>query len=544
MKASTRRRWRSGLRWRGHRDDAGYIAVATAILTPVLLGLAAFTVDVGNWYATADQVQRAADAAALAGVTYLPGDLAAAEKQALATAAANGYSTGVDPEPVSGNPNQLRVTITTTVGNTFGQLLGLNSETITRSAVANYQAPLPLGSPCNEFGNGPDPTIGAANQRSSNCSSAGAFWANVGSPKAGKSYGDAFQDNNCATTASGTDNCGNGNTDYSSNGYFYSVKLTSAIPTLTIQAFDPAAIAVGDQCDTNFGSGATAAVNAKNSVNYSAGSSAATAKYLEDNQLYAPSQTGAYCTGDVQFTDSTGQPPDTTYTIRQPAADSNPWDPTTYPVVGTCAPKLFTGYNGDLYTALNQYTQTNGALTYVGGKPVPVTTGYNATIASEFRQWVTLCTISNAQPGTYFVQVQTNAANDNPNGDGHNRFALRAIGSSPSQNSGIAISGFTDMAMYANLPSAQTSFYLTQVQPGAAGQILQCDSSTSVTRPSRARSPSSHRRTPVWPRSPAASEQDPRPEPCRAARSPLTPATTASGRRSPSQYRRTTPATI
>jgi Flp pilus assembly protein TadG len=140
VKASTRARWRAGLRWRGRRDDSGYIAVATAILTPVLLGLAAFTVDVGNWYVTADQVQRAADAAALAGVTYLPGNLAAAEKQALATASANGYTTGgvtvVDPEPVSGNPNQLRVTITTTVDNTFGQLLGKPTETIKRSAVA------------------------------------------------------------------------------------------------------------------------------------------------------------------------------------------------------------------------------------------------------------------------------------------------------------------------------------------------------------------------------------------------------------------------
>jgi hypothetical protein len=313
------------------------------------------------------------------------------------------------------------------------------------------------------------------NQRSSNCNAAGAFWANVGSPQAAKSYGDAFQDDNCAAAASGTDNCSGSNSDYSTNGYFYSIKLTAAVNNLTIQSFDPAFVAVGDLCDTNFGSGATAAVNAKNSVNYTAGTSAATASYKQDNQLYAPGQTGSYCTGDMLYTQQSNQPPDTTYTIRQPSATSNPWDPTTDPVISSCT-KKFTGFNGDLYTALNQWTQTNGAVNYAAGAPVPAptgATGYQPQVASEFRQWVTLCTLpGTVAAGTYFIQVQTNASGDNPNGDGHNRFAMRAYGSSASDNANISISGFTQMAMYADLPSAHTSFYLTQVQPGAAGQNL------------------------------------------------------------------------
>jgi hypothetical protein len=49
---------------------------------------------------------------------------------------------------------------------------------------------------------------------------------------------------------------------------------------------------------------------------------------------------------------------------------------------------------------------------------------------------------------------------------------MRAFGATTSNNASIAITGLTNMGIYANLPSAQTSFYLTQVPPAAAGQIL------------------------------------------------------------------------
>src|SRR5581483_3145652 len=116
------------------------------------------------------------------------------------------------------------------------------------------------------------------------------------------------------------------------------------------------------------------------------------------------------------------------------------------------------GFSGDLYTALNQYKQVNGVVQYSGGKPVLAPTGasgYQSQVAAEFRQWVTLCTIpGTVSPGTYFIQVQTNAPGDNPNGDGHNRFAMRAFAAG-SSNTSIAITGLTNMGIYANLPSAQ-----------------------------------------------------------------------------------------
>ena len=129
-----------------------------------------------------------------------------------------------------------------------------------------------MGSPCNEFGNGPEPTLNAADPRSSNCAAAGEYWANIGSPVAPKSNGDAYQDANCGASAGGTDNCAGGvNSDYQNDGYFYSVKLSQPVSNLTIQAFDPAFVNVGDLCGTNFGSGTSAAAQAKNQYNYNAG---------------------------------------------------------------------------------------------------------------------------------------------------------------------------------------------------------------------------------------------------------------------------------
>ena len=129
----------------------------------------------------------AADAAALAGVPSLPGQQATAFSTAKSFTKSNGFNdadsdvvvtTGID-----GTPTRLRVTVTKTVDNVFGGLFGINKTTITRSAVADFAGPVPMGSPCNEFGNDPEP----GTFKSDNCSDTGQFWANVGS--AGREQG-------------------------------------------------------------------------------------------------------------------------------------------------------------------------------------------------------------------------------------------------------------------------------------------------------------------------------------------------------------------
>ena len=79
------------------RDQRGYVAILVACLRGALLmPLCAISVDVARWYVEVQRVQNAADAAATAGVTYLPDDFASAKATAIAVATRNGY-------PNSGN---------------------------------------------------------------------------------------------------------------------------------------------------------------------------------------------------------------------------------------------------------------------------------------------------------------------------------------------------------------------------------------------------------------------------------------------------------
>ncbi len=173
------------------RSEGGYVAILTILLFTTLFGLCAFAVDVGNWYYTGQRAQRAADAGALAGVPLLPGDPSGAFAEARTFTKANGFdnaSSNVQVDTsIDGQPTRLRVTTSMTVQNQFGSLFGLGHTTISRTAVADYAGPVPMGSPCNEFGNDPEST----GYRGTTCSGvSGQFWASVNSPSTDKGNGD------------------------------------------------------------------------------------------------------------------------------------------------------------------------------------------------------------------------------------------------------------------------------------------------------------------------------------------------------------------
>ncbi|WP_345508121.1 pilus assembly protein TadG-related protein [Terrabacter aeriphilus] len=404
------------------RDERGYVAIMMSLMSSVMLCMCALTVDVGHWYVVASQAQKAADAAALGGVPSLPGNQTAAFSTAQVLATKNGFPNGVNSTTVTprlGNqPSRLRVTVTRTVDNFFGPLFGIPKTTITRSAMADYLAPLSMGSPCNEFGDDPE----TAN-RSGNCSDAGKFWANVGSIGASKASGDAYQNKVCG---GGVDGCsGSTNTDYDESGYYYVVTLQRAVTNFRVEAFDPAFVAVGDLCNN-------AALKGKDRAG-------------AVDPRYAAGATTPYCTGDVRF-GGTGEV-STQFTVRRAGPSTVFWDPATYPAVPGCD-QTYAGHN----------------LSNVATMPIDT---YNV-----FRKWAPLCTIANAPAGQYMIQVKTNGTGADA-ASGHNRFGLRAYSTTDSSaKDAIAISGFSKMAVYANLPSAQTKFYLARVPTAAAGQRL------------------------------------------------------------------------
>ena len=393
------------------------------ILLTTLLSFCAFAVDVGNWYFTGQRAQRAADAAALAGVPYLPGDSASAYTTAKDLAARNDFAVAADTTVtplVDGVPTRLRVTVSRTVKNQFGWLMGLDKTTITRSSVADYAAPVPMGSPCNGYGDHPYPD----GHRSANCNGVGEFWANVGSPLALKAAGDAYQ-NEVAT-----------NTDFDPNGYFYSVTVTKPLASLTFEAFDPALISVGDKCDANLAG--AAALPATRTV------------VTDPATRYAVGPTSGVCTGDVRM-GGVGEVA-TQFTVRAPSF--NQWDPLTFPVISGCQ-QTYPGFIGNLAQALDKDHAS-----------------FDPYVADNFRQWKPLCSITGGvAPGTYLVQVKTNGVGSDLAG-GHNRFALRAYSESSSGDDSIAVAGYAKMAMYANTPAGTSRFYLAKVPTGARGQLF------------------------------------------------------------------------
>ena len=75
----------------GTGHSRGQVLVLFALLLTFLLGTAAFVVDLAWIWVNELKVQRAADAAALAGVVHLPGAVALANSSALEETNLNGY---------------------------------------------------------------------------------------------------------------------------------------------------------------------------------------------------------------------------------------------------------------------------------------------------------------------------------------------------------------------------------------------------------------------------------------------------------------------
>jgi Flp pilus assembly protein TadG len=155
---------------KGERGQA--IVLMALMLMFVLAGGVGLGVDALIGYITSLSAERAAAAAALAGVVYMPNQFNSppgtnATDKALAIAKQNGYDPAdvahgvvVDPErvPIAGsNPpayyqNKLQVTVSRQVQVYFMQLLGFSTYQVSRTATATYLPPITLGQPGGQIG--------------------------------------------------------------------------------------------------------------------------------------------------------------------------------------------------------------------------------------------------------------------------------------------------------------------------------------------------------------------------------------------------------
>ncbi len=187
--------------------ESGYVIAMTALMLVPLLVMCAFAVDVGSWYADSARLQRAADAAALASVVYMP-DEDAAWQVALDVAAQNGFVSdiGVGGAPVAGGNSTLTflgegATVNVTIetdGELFFSQAFLGNVNLARVAQAEYIEEVRMGNPSSGLGMGnlEDPSdVGAlAND---------GFWLAINSSCELRANGDNFVDqlgNNCTGT--------------------------------------------------------------------------------------------------------------------------------------------------------------------------------------------------------------------------------------------------------------------------------------------------------------------------------------------------------
>lgn len=149
--------------------DAGYVIALSALLMVPLMVVTAFSVDLGNWYSRAAEIQRDADSAALAAVVWMP-DFAAAESVAKADLLKNGidadsatdeWDVTIEKDP----SNPLRRIIVTVKENDvplFFAGVVIDDVDITRDSTSEFIDPVPLGSPRNYLGTGNLLDVGGA----------------------------------------------------------------------------------------------------------------------------------------------------------------------------------------------------------------------------------------------------------------------------------------------------------------------------------------------------------------------------------------------
>jgi Flp pilus assembly protein TadG len=257
-----RRRRVAGL-W---RDERGQAFIMVALMLTMLLGFIGIVIDVGWYEVNLVRVQRAADAAALAGVVYLPGNLPGGVTAAKNESAKNGFTDGapgvfVTATQDSGNPKIMLTSVTAPVQTYFARLFGVNSFTASRRARAEFILPVPMGSPENYYGINvlcknsdtppacpqvPDAAVAG------NLAPLG-FFGGVEFKGGDRQNGDAYSPYYNSLSGVGGLNVAtstNGNTGFDANGYNYIAEFPAATADGKVWLYDPIFCATGGQSST------------------------------------------------------------------------------------------------------------------------------------------------------------------------------------------------------------------------------------------------------------------------------------------------------
>lgn len=212
----------------------------TAMLLLPIMAFTAVAVDLGAWYSRGEQLQRYADAAALAAAPLLPdeGDANTAAGEALTKNGVDCAVLSCSMGAISGSDTKYKVSVTDPRVEQFFSRPFENQVDITRSATAQRVRPVPMGSPRNFLGTNALFT-GAAREN---------LWLSVSGYCARNEHGDRITPRADANGSSGLGNCVPGfggyvreNVDYSTDGYFYGVTFPpGATGSHRVEVYDAA----------------------------------------------------------------------------------------------------------------------------------------------------------------------------------------------------------------------------------------------------------------------------------------------------------------
>lgn len=227
-------------------EDRGISLPLVAGMFVVLLGMAAFAIDLGWLYLNGTRLQRAADSSALAGVVFLPADIPNVAATATDGANANGWDIGtVNGTPVGSgsdtltwtplSDNRLQVELETTVPTFSLKALGMNEFSISRTATAEYVKPVPLGSPANCIGIGQAVSStglpASASASFAECNSyAQNFWGAINGRSTDKHHGDPYAVT-CGYDCTGT------NPEFSPS-YYHAIEVPAGKAWVDLYIFD------------------------------------------------------------------------------------------------------------------------------------------------------------------------------------------------------------------------------------------------------------------------------------------------------------------
>ena len=392
-----------------------------ALLLTIMLGVAAFAVDLGHAYLVGQQAQDAADAAALSASSYLPDNCVNADPHAQSITALNGFpnggvntvvavngaaGTGCDNDQ-SLSPNQIRVDVKTKVNTWFARALGIDTLTVSRSSTAEYDPPVQLGSPHSYFGEAPG---------CNSCAEQPNIWASAAGQDNRKVDGNAIFERWCQGTSA--DNCaGNGlsNTDQDKTGMLFEISNPTGSP-LNIELYDPGFVDAGLPCT--------------------------------DGSPYPT------CTGDEALSQATAGAP-LTKTIY-----------TLYPL-------------DNLNNPLGNPPLCHA--TYPGHTLAQVASA-NDTTSRSYHKWANLSADAGGcgalSGSSYVLQVQTGDDQGDQPEAGVNNFSVAACtgcaSNQPSDDPNVDVSAITKMSLFTNATPATANplFYLARVPSWAHGQFL------------------------------------------------------------------------